>query len=222
MMRPRVAFLIRCVAATVVLVGCDDTPTAPGGVFELTLAPSTVPAGAASQGTVTLRGRSSHDVHVQLSSSDAVASVPASIVIPAGSAGAAFMVSTRLVAADTVAKISATAGTTRQDASLQVLSPVARPPALDGLELDAMVVRAGQSAQGTVRLTAAAPAPAGLNINIRSSNSAAVVPATVIVPGGAVTATFTVSTRPVSLETQLEIAAAYLDQTRTAPLRVTP
>src|SRR2546423_8112377 len=123
MMRLRVAFLIRCVAATVVLVGCDGTPTAPGDAFELTLAPSAVPAGAASQGTVTLRGRSSHDFRVQLSSSDAVASVPASLVIPAGSASAAFMVFTRLVAADTVAKISAAAGTTRQDASLQVLSP---------------------------------------------------------------------------------------------------
>src|SRR5204863_6398567 len=129
---------------------------------------------------------------------------------------------TRLVAADTVAKITATAGSSTQDASLQVLSPVTRPPALDTLELDAAAVRGGQPAQGTVRLTGAAPVPAGLTVSIRSSNAAALVPATVTVLAGTVTSTFTVSTRPVNLETRLEITAAYLDQIRTVSLRVLP
>ena len=222
MMRPPLAWLIGCVVATVAAAGCSDTPTAPGVLFELTLSPSTVSAGATSQGTVTVRNRSAHELHVQLSSSDGVASVPPSIVIPAGSASAAFVVTTRLVAADTVAKISATAGSERQDASLQVLSPVARPATLDALALDAVVVRGGQNAQGTVRLSGAAPAPAGLAVSVRSSNAAAAVPATVIVPAGAVTSTFTIATRPVSLDTQLEITAAYLDQIRTVALRVTP
>jgi hypothetical protein len=218
----RRSLLFPCLAAMVTLLACSDTPTAPSAQFELTLSPNSVQAGAASQGIVTLRTQSSHEFHIQLASSDGVASVPGSLVVPAGTASAVFVVTTRLVAADTVARITATAGTATETAALQVLSPVARPATLDLLEVDATVVRGGQSAQGTVRLTGAAPAPGGLTVNIRSSNSAAVVPATVIVPPGTLTATFTISTRPVSLETQLEITAAYVDQTRTVPLRVTP
>jgi hypothetical protein len=44
----------------------------------------------------------------------------------------------------------------------------------------------------------------------------------VTVSGGTVTSTFTLSTRPVTLDTQLEITATYIDQIRTVPLRVTP
>ena len=221
-MRVRIRLSIGCLLAMVLLAGCGDSPTSPSAAFDLTLAPTTVAAGGTIQGTVTLRSRTAHDYYVQLSSSDGVASVPASIVVPAGSASAAFTVTTRLVAADTVAKITAVAGETRQDASLQVLSPVAKPPTLDALELDTTVVRGGQSVQGTVRLTAAAPVPGGLTVSIRTSNAAAIVPATVTVSGGTVTSTFTLSTRPVTLDTQLEITATYIDQIRTVPLRVTP
>jgi len=222
MMRPRRTFLILCIVASAFVVGCDDSPTVPSVAFELALSPPTVAAGATSQGTVTLPRASAYEVAIQLSSSDAVASVPASIVISAGRASVDFVVNTRLVAADTTTRITAIAGGARQDATLQVLSPVARPPTLDSLELNATVVRGGQSAQGTVRLTAAAPDPAGLRVNVRSSNAAAVVFDTVLVPAGAVTATFPISTRPVDLETHLEITAAYLDQTRTVPLRISP
>jgi hypothetical protein len=61
-----------------------------------------------------------------------------------------------------------------------------------------------------------------LTVSIRTSNAAAIVPATVTVSGGTVTSTFTLSTRPVTLDTQLEITATYIDQIRTVPLRVTP
>jgi hypothetical protein len=218
----RLPLLICGLATMVLLPGCGDGPTAPSATaFELTLSPATVPAGATSEGTVTLSERMPLAVHINLSSSDGVASVPSTIVVPSGAKRAAFTVMTRLVAADTVARIMATDGNTRQEFPLQVIAPVARPVTLGELELDAAIVRGGQTAQGTVRLTGAAPA-GGLSVSVRSSNSAALVPATVIVQSGALTATFTISTRPVSLDTQLEITAAYSDQTRTVPLRVTP
>jgi len=213
-------FLICGFVTISVSSGCG-APTAPSDAFQLTVSPATVPAGAASEGTVTLGGRTPHAVQIDLSSSDAVASVPSTIVVPSGAMSAAFTVTTRVVAADTVARIIATAGNARQEVALQVVAPVARPPTLDALELDASTVRGGQTAQGTVRLTGAAPA-GGLSVSIRSSNSAAVVPAAVLVQSRALTATFTISTRPVNLDTQLEITAAYSDQTRTLPLRVLP
>src|SRR5204862_1662974 len=93
-----------------------------------------------------------------LSSSDAVAVVPASLVLPAGATTTSFTVTTRVVAADTMAMITATVGDEKHDAALQVRSPVARPPTLDLLELEASVGRGGQNTQGIVRLTAVAPA----------------------------------------------------------------
>jgi|SRR5882672_10253128 len=210
--------------ASIAISACSDSATGPSDTvtsFDLALSPATVSAGAPSQGTVTVRNRTSHDVEIQLSSSDAVASVPLSIVVPSGAASASFMVTTRLVAADTVARITATSGSTKQGAVLQVMSPVARPATLDGLLLDASTVRGGQTVEATVRLTGAAPA-GGLSVRIGSSNAAAMVPASVTVPQSALTVAFTVSTRPVDLETRLEITAAFSDQTRTVSLRVTP
>jgi hypothetical protein len=220
-MRTPVAVLVTWTFATMLCLGCDDTFTAPSDLFQLALSPSRVAAGAASAGTITLRNRMRQDVRVNLSSSDAVASVPTSILVPAGTAVAEFTVRTRLVAADTVARITANAGETKEEVALQVVAPVARPATLDSLELEATRLRGSQSVQGTVRLTAAAPA-GGLFVTIGSSNAAAVVPATVLIPPGAISAAFTISTWPVSLETQLEITAAYSDQTRTVRLRVTP
>jgi hypothetical protein len=162
-----------------------------------------------------------HEFRINLSSSDAVASVPASILVPAGTSAAEFTVRTRLVAADTVTRITASAGDMTDEVALQVVAPIARPATLDALELEATSVRGGQDLQGTVRLTGVAPA-GGLSVRLRSSNFAAVVPAMVLIAVGAISAAFTVSTGPVSLDTQLEITAAYSDQTRTALLRVIP
>jgi trimeric autotransporter adhesin len=209
------------VTLATLFLSCSDTPTAPSDLFQLELSPSRVTAGAASTGTVTLRGRMPHDFRVSLSSSDAVASVPPSIVVPAGTSSAEFAVRTRLVAADTVTRIMASAGDMNDEVALQVVAPIARPATLDALQLEATSIRGGQNLQGTVRLTGAAPA-GGLLVSLRSSNVAAVVPATVLIQFGAISAAFAVSTGPVSLDTQLEITAAYADQTRTVPLRVIP
>jgi uncharacterized lipoprotein YbaY len=124
---PRQLSFFCTVALAISLCGCDELPTAPTPVFELTLSRPIVPAGAASDGIVTLRSRTRSVIQISLSSSDAVASVPATIVVPSGALSAAFTVTTRVVAADTVARIAATAGNTRQEIALQVVAPVARP-----------------------------------------------------------------------------------------------
>jgi hypothetical protein len=116
--------MIAPLAAMLLLVGCDDASTAPSDLFQLALSPPTVAAGATSGGTVTLRSRMPHPVRVDLSSSDAVASVPQSILVPAGTAVAEFTVRTRLVAADTVARITASAGDQQEEIALHVIAPM--------------------------------------------------------------------------------------------------
>jgi hypothetical protein len=170
---------------------------------------------------VTLSGPTPDDLHINLTSSDAVASVPLSILVPARTFGAEFTVTTRLVAADTIARITATGAGMKDQVALQVVASIARPATLATVELEATSVRGGQDLHGTVRLTGAAPS-GGLSVRLQSSNAAAVVPGAVLIQPGAMIAAFTVWTQPVSLDTHLEITAVYSDQTRTVPLRVVP
>lgn len=64
------------------------------------------------------------DTEIRLSSSDGVAVVPAAITLPARHVVVAFTVTTRLVAADTTATISAVAGGEKREATLQVMAPL--------------------------------------------------------------------------------------------------
>jgi hypothetical protein len=203
------------------LLGCDDAPTPPSGLFAFTISPPTIAAGATSVGTVTLRGRTRQVVRISLSSSDAVAAVPLSIVIPGGTGSAEFTVRTRLVAADTVAWIAASAGEMQREVALRIVAPIGGLAMLGAVQLEATRVRGGQNVQGTVRLTAAAPT-GGVSVALRSSNTAAVVPATVRIPSGATSASFTVLTRTVIGGTQVDVTATYSNQVRTVALRVTP
>jgi hypothetical protein len=214
-------FVVVIAATAALLSGCGaDTPTSPEMAFGVTLRPATVLAGTNSEGVVTLANRTAHAVEIHLSSSDAVASVPSTVTVPAQTSSTVFHVTTRVVAADSVATISATVGAIVQHVPLQVLAPVPRPATLDALVLDAAVVQGGRNAHGTVRLTAAAPA-GGLTLHLRSSNSTAVVPDAIVVPGGAGTSSFNVAAQPVFLDTELEITAWYSDEVRTVRLVVT-
>jgi hypothetical protein len=220
---PRRALLV--LTAVVCVGGCHETPTTPSApvtLSQLSLMPTAVVAGATSDGTATLSGRApSGGSELRLASSDGAATVPPSIIVPAGSTSVTFTVQTRLVAADTSATISALMGAEKREVALRVTAPIARPPSLQALEVEPAVFRGGQNTQGSVRLTGAAPA-GGFLVNLRSSNSVASVPGTVTVPAGVVSATFTVTTRPVSLETQFEITASFGDQTHTVAIRLTP
>jgi hypothetical protein len=225
MMRP--FFLSRVVLLVLVAIcagACDETPAAPTPqpvmLSQFSLTPATVDAGATSQASVTLTTPAANGVDVRLSSSDGVAVVPASIVVPAGATSATFTVTTRLVAADTNATISALLGADKRDAVLRVMAPIARPPALQALDIEPSVLRGGQSTQGTIRLTGPALAP--MTVTVRSSNTLATPPLTVTVLTGASSATFTVTTFPVFLDTVFDITANIVDQTRSVQIRLTP
>jgi hypothetical protein len=104
---------------------------------------------------------------------------------------------------------------------------------LAAVELDGFVV-GGQPTEGRVRLSAPAsegegtvrmsgPALAsGATITMRSSNTIATVPASILIPAGATALTFTITTRAVSLETNFDLTASLGDQVRSVPIRLTP
>jgi hypothetical protein len=95
----------------------------------LTLSPSSVTGGNASQGTVTLSGAApAGGAVVALSSSNtAVVTLPASLTVPAGASSATFNVGTASVTTSTSVSVSATYAGGTQTATLTV-TPLTVPP----------------------------------------------------------------------------------------------
>ena len=113
---------VTCVAILMTTSACSDTPTGPSVPFQVSLTPAVVPSGLPSEGMVSVSAPVRGTLHIDLSSSDAVASVPSSITLPGGTSRATFRITTRVVAADTVARISVVVGDTTQEVALQVLA----------------------------------------------------------------------------------------------------
>ena len=186
------------------------------GLSTVTVNPGTVPNRTPSQGLVTLNGIATAATVVNLSSSSAVASVPASVTINAGDSGAAFTVTTTTVAAATTVNISATYNNVTRVVPLVVTPAVA----LSTFSLTSSVA-AGTSPTATLTLTSAAPA-GGITVSVISNNAAATVPSRVTVSAGASSATFNVSTLAVGTATTGTLVAIYNGNNVPASLTVTP
>jgi hypothetical protein len=116
------------------------------------------------------------------------------------------------------------AGTAGAWSSVRRFTPGAftQAPSLAGIALNPASVVGGNTSEGTASLTSAAPS-GGAVVALSSSNtSAATVPASVTVPAGAFSATFTVSTASVTASTPVTISGAYGGATRSATLTVSP
>jgi len=99
--------------------------------------------------------------------------------------------------------------------------PPPAAPALSTLTLSPTSVVGGNSSQGSITLTAAAPS-GGAVVPLSSSNTAvATVPSSVTVAAGATGASFTITTAPVSAPTPVTISASYGGVTRGVSLTVT-
>ncbi|HEX8424080.1 MAG TPA: FG-GAP-like repeat-containing protein, partial [Pyrinomonadaceae bacterium] len=104
----------------------------------------------------------------------------------------------------------------------QSTSPQPGSTALSALALSPAALVGGNSSQGMVTLTSAAPS-GGATVTLVSSNTAAAtVPATVTVAAGATSANFTVTTKSVTASTAVTITASFGGVSRTATLTLTP
>jgi hypothetical protein len=189
----------------------------PPALESLTLDPNTVVGGNPSTGTVALNAPApAGGLQVQLSSNNPnVASVPASVTVPAGQRTASFRVDTRVVASQTQVMITARLGNSSRQATLTV-----NPPALESLTLDPNTVVGGNPSTGTVSLNAPAPS-GGLQVQLSSSHpNVASVPPSVTIPAGQRSAIFTVNTQAVASQTQVTITATLNGRSRSATLTV--
>jgi hypothetical protein len=107
--------------------------------------------------------------------------------------------------------------------SFTVQAPSTTTPTLASLSVSpSSVVGGSANAQATATLSAAAPS-GGVVVSLSSSNTAAAtVPASVTVPAGATSATFTVTSKAVTTSTNVTLGGSFGGTTRTAAFTVTP
>jgi hypothetical protein len=188
---------------------------APRSVQSLVVNPSTLIGSNSAMATVTINTTALTDYTVNVSSDQAAVVVPATVTIPAGSNTASFTVTTSSVAANVTANLTATGGGGTASATLQVLAM-----AVQSLSVTPTTVPGGNSATATVQMNGTA-----LNdtqVNLLSNQAAAVVPATVTVPAGSNTATFTVTTSSVSAPVTANLTATAGGKSASATLTVDP
>jgi Tol biopolymer transport system component len=95
------------------------------------------------------------------------------------------------------------------------------PPTLSSVSVSPTSVQGGSGSTGTVTLTGAALVD-GVTVALTSSTTSAVVPASVTVPAGVNSATFSVTTTPVPVDETATITASHGGATRTVPLALAP
>ena len=206
---------------TVQPAGAPPPPSGPT-LSSLTLNPSTVPATASSQGTVSFSSPVSAATVVNLGSGNTAASVPPSVTVPAGGTSATFTVTTGLVSGTTTINITGTSGGVTVSGALTITQAPPGPAGVTGLTVAPSSIVGGATAQGTVSLGAAAPS-GGTQVTLSSSNTAvATVPASVTVAAGATSATFNVTTKVQTSPSSATITATGGGTSATASMTVTP
>ena len=186
-------------------------------LYSVSVSPASVIGGSTSTGTVTLNYPAlAGGVTVNLSSGSTTVTVPASVTIPTGASSATFSATTINVASTNVVTITATQGSVTKTATLTVT-----PPLLTSVTVSPISVIGGNSVTGTVAVNAAAPA-GGLMVSLASSNFNVAVPGSVVIPAGATTAQFSVTTHAVPNATTATISAVLGSVTQTASLTVSP
>jgi hypothetical protein len=203
-----------------------DVIPAPPVLTGVTLTPSKVIGGDPAVGQVSLSAPAQGTgMIVSLTSSDPdAATVPATVTVLGGATSASFNISTSLVTATTSVTISAASNGVNQNAILTVTpEPIApNPPVPTSVTLNPSTVVGGNGVGGQVTLNSPAQA-GGTIVSLTSSNPAvAIVPATVNVPGGLLSASFNLSTNSVAVTTSVTISAACNGVTVTSILTVTP
>jgi hypothetical protein len=203
----------------VVQLGWNPPPSATAALSAVSASPNPVVGGNVSTGTVALTSAApAGGSTVALSTANPAASVPASVTVPAGASSATFAITTSVASVSTVGTLSAAYAGVTKTATLTV-SP-APAAALSALSLSPASVVGGVSSTGTVTLSVAAPS-GGATVILSSSNTAlAKVPVSVLVPAGASSANFTVTTFASKKNASATISASYGGVIRTAVLGI--
>jgi uncharacterized repeat protein (TIGR03803 family) len=182
---------------------------------------SSVTGGLSSQGTVNLTGPApTGGVVVTLSSNNGLASVPPSVAITESSTTTSFAITTQAVTSNTNVVITVTVGGVPLQATLR-LTPPQPAITISSFTLNPTSVVGGNSSQGTVTLNSPAPS-GGQAVTFTSSNAAASVTASIIIPAGSTSGTVTITTtQPATAPATAIISAGVTSGSVEAALTIT-
>jgi len=216
----RTSWLVAMLATAFALV-FPTASHADGIISALSVSPDNVSGGASSVGTVTLAFPDPAPTTALLFSSDStVATVPSTVVIPAGSTAASFPVATNAAAPATIVQLTAAIGNVPRTANLSVNAATPPGPSLSAVSVTPNRVTGGSPATGTVTFSGVTD---GAIVQLSTSNPAiGQVPAQTIVNGGATSAAFAVTTSPVTTTASVTITALWTGISRTTTLTVAP
>jgi hypothetical protein len=164
-----------------------------------------------------LTGLAAAGVALSLTSSNpAVASVPASVAVAAGTAQGGFTIQTMPVTTQTVVTVTA-----NYRGTAKILTLTVNPPVLSYINDYAVTTTGGNSVYDGFGLTG--PAAISTAVSLTSSNPAvASVPASVAVATGTSTGGFAVQTMPVTTQTVVTITASCGGSVKILTLTVSP
>ncbi len=183
----------------------------------ISVTPASVAGGASATGAVTIGAPAgAGGVAISLSSNNTTfAHVPSSVTIPAGQTQANFAVTT------SVPSVNQNVTLTAQRQSVTRTTPfTVRPVELASLTAAPVRVTGGTSVVGTVTLTGPANGPKVITLG--DTSTAVAEPGTVTVLSGAKTATFTITTVPVTTSVAAYVSATLGPFTKTALVLVQP
>jgi trimeric autotransporter adhesin len=182
------------------------------GLTGLTCSPATFSAAGSASCTVTLSVAPTASLAVSLSSSTTSVSVPTSVTVPTGSTTATFSATIAAVTANLTAVITGAVNSTQKTASIALSAP----PQVSALTCNPASMTGAGSISCTVTLTVAPAAP--LTVGLSSSSTSVSVPASVTVPAGSTTGTFTAPVTAVTANLTAVITAIANSTQKTASI----
>src|SRR5215471_1125128 len=186
----------------------------PPTLNSISVTPLSAIGGQSITGMVSLTGPApASGASVNLSSASSAASVPSTVTVPANATSANFSVSTAAIGVTTIGNITASFSGVTKTVNITI-----QPAGLSSLTLNPSTVSGGSTVVGKVTLTGPAPT-SGMAVTLTSNKSAqAQVPSKVIVPSGASSATFNITTTSVSRKSLVTITASLGGVTKNASL----
>jgi hypothetical protein len=206
------------ITATVLGATAQSSLTLEPALSSISVTPTSVPGGANATLVIYLGANApTGGWQVNLSSGNpSVASVPATVTLPAGTRYLQVRVTTNPQCSNTPITLTASSGASTLNTTLTVTLP---PPVSLSFVSS---VKGGTPVTATVSLSYSA-CSSGLPVALQSSNpSVASVPATVTIAGGQKSATFIITTFSVTTTTTLNISASSDNVTKSKVLTVTP
>ncbi len=189
----------------------------PTALASLTLKPTSVAGGVNVTGTVKLNGPAPPSgLVVDLSDDIPATTLPASVTLQSGASSQTFVIKSARVDANQSGSVVAKSGAVVKKAALTI-SPVV----LSSIKLNPTSVAGGNTVTGTVSLDGPAASP-GEVITLSDDLAQATTPASVTIPTGAKSATFTIETAEVNASHAGTVTATRGSVTKSAALTVRP